>query len=193
MTAARDWRGLLFVAPFVLLYAIILIYPLLRGLWLSFNQVDLFGDGHFVGFGNYARLAQDPIFATAMVNTFVVTLMIVPLLTAIALALAVALNNAGRGAAPQLPAVPTGPNIQESRGTVAPAATATAASCHRLPRSCTSALSLSPSYGFSSRRQPARATYSAAEPIRSSGRLASPSRTSPPPSSCDSMRVIVPK
>ncbi|MBA3527246.1 MAG: sugar ABC transporter permease [Pseudomonadota bacterium] len=99
MTAERDWRGLLFVAPFLLLYSIILIFPLFRGMWLSFNQVDLFGDGHFVGFGNYIRLAQDPIFSTAMINTFVVTLMIVPVLTALALALAIALNNAGRGAA----------------------------------------------------------------------------------------------
>ena len=49
MTSQRDWRGLLFVAPFLLLYSIILIFPLLRGLWLSLNQVDLFGAGHFVG------------------------------------------------------------------------------------------------------------------------------------------------
>ena len=42
MTAERDWRGLLFVAPFVLLYALILIFPLLRGMWLSLSQVDLF-------------------------------------------------------------------------------------------------------------------------------------------------------
>jgi multiple sugar transport system permease protein len=99
MTSERDWRGLLFVAPFLLLYSIILIFPLLRGLWLSLNQVDLFGAGHFVGFGNYARLLNDPIFGTSLVNTFVVTLMIVPALTVIALALALALNRASRSAA----------------------------------------------------------------------------------------------
>ena len=99
MTAERDWRGLIFVAPFVSLYALILIFPLLRGLWLSFNQVDLFGAGHFVGFDNYVRLANDPVFARSMMNTFIVTLMIVPPLTIIALMLALALNNAGRGAA----------------------------------------------------------------------------------------------
>lgn len=99
MTAERDWRGLFFVAPFLFLYSVILIYPLLRGMWLSLNQVDLFGDGHFVGLGNYQRLAVDPVFLTSMVNTFVVTLMIVPVLTVIALLLAIALNNAGRGAA----------------------------------------------------------------------------------------------
>jgi multiple sugar transport system permease protein len=99
MTSERDWRGLLFVAPFLLLYSIILIFPLFRGMWLSLTQVDLFGDGHLVGLGNYARLANDPIFSTALKNTFVVTLMIVPPLTVIALALAIALNNAERGAA----------------------------------------------------------------------------------------------
>jgi multiple sugar transport system permease protein len=99
MTSNRDWRGLLFVAPFLLLYSIILIFPLLRGLWLSFNQVDLFGAGHFVGAGNYVRLAQDPVFGASLVQTFEVTLMIVPALTVIALALALALNRGGRGAA----------------------------------------------------------------------------------------------
>lgn len=99
MNGARDWRGLLFVAPFLLLYSLILIFPLFRGMWLSLNQVDLFGDGRFVGAGNYVRLANDPVFSTALVNTFKVTLMIVPVLTLLALLLALALNNAGRGAA----------------------------------------------------------------------------------------------
>jgi multiple sugar transport system permease protein len=99
MTSSRDWRGLLFVAPFVLLYCLILVFPLLRGAWLSLNQVDLFGAGHFVGGANYVRLAQDPVFATSMMNTVKVSLMIVPVLTIIALALALALNRATRGAA----------------------------------------------------------------------------------------------
>ena len=99
MTSARDWRGLLFVAPFLLLYSVILIFPLLRGLWLSLNQVDLFGDGHFVGAGNYVRLVNDPVFGASLVNTFEVTLMIVPVLTVMALALALALNRASRSAA----------------------------------------------------------------------------------------------
>ena len=43
MTAQRRWRGCLFVAPFLLLSSIILIFPLLRGMWLSLAPVDLFG------------------------------------------------------------------------------------------------------------------------------------------------------
>ena len=99
MTSERDWRGLLFVAPFLLLYSIILIFPLIRGMWLSLNQVDLFGNGHFVGAANYLRLLNDPIFGTSLLNTFEVTLMIVPPLTVIALVLALALNRASRSAA----------------------------------------------------------------------------------------------
>jgi len=97
--AQRRWQGLLFVAPFLLLYCTILIYPLLKGAWLSLYRVDLFGGGTFVGLGNYDRLFADPVFWRSMANTILVTLMIVPPLTIIALALALALNRATRGAA----------------------------------------------------------------------------------------------
>lgn len=102
MTAAgerRDWSGLLFVAPFLTAYLIILIYPLLSGIALSFQRVDLFGGGHFVGLSNYGRLLGDDIFLRSILNTFALALMIVPLLTILALALALALNRATRGAA----------------------------------------------------------------------------------------------
>jgi multiple sugar transport system permease protein len=96
---ARRWDGLLFVAPFLLLYLLILVYPLLKGLWLSLHRIDIFGDGEFIGLGNYARLFADPIFIQSLINTFVVALMVVPPLAIIALALALALNRATRGAA----------------------------------------------------------------------------------------------
>lgn len=99
MTSARNWRGVLFVAPFLLLYSLILVFPLFRGLWLSLNQIDIFGVGHFVGAANYVRLASDPIFATSLENTFVVTLMIVPILTVLSMALALGLNRATISAA----------------------------------------------------------------------------------------------
>lgn len=95
----KDWSGLLFVLPFLLAYVVILIYPLLRGIALSFQNVDLFGRGRFVGLDNYARLFADDTFIASIGATFALALMIVPLLTAIALALALALNRATRGAA----------------------------------------------------------------------------------------------
>ena len=95
----RDWSGLLFVLPFLTAYIIILIYPLLMGMALSLQRVDLFGGGTFVGLDNYARLFADETFLRSILNTFALALMIVPILTVIALALALALNRATRGAA----------------------------------------------------------------------------------------------
>jgi multiple sugar transport system permease protein len=92
-------EGFAFVAPFLFFYFTILLYPLFLGVALSLRQVDLFGGGQFVGLANYVRLASDPVFLQSLVNTFVIALMIVPTLTILALALALALNRATRDAA----------------------------------------------------------------------------------------------
>ncbi len=70
MTSQRDWRGLLYVAPFLLLYSIILIFPLLGGMWLNLNQVDLFGKRSFFGPGNYSSTAQRSGFRSSLLHTF---------------------------------------------------------------------------------------------------------------------------
>lgn len=88
-----------FVGPFLALYLLITILPLFGGIALSLQRVDLFGDGQFVGLANYRRLLTDPVFHQSLRNTFVVALMIVPPLTVLTLALALALNRATRGAA----------------------------------------------------------------------------------------------
>jgi multiple sugar transport system permease protein len=98
VSAARRLEGFAFVLPFLLIYTIVLIYPLLNGIILSFHRADLFGTRTFVGFDNYVRLAGDPVFWQAMGNTFQLTLLIVPVLTAITLALALALNRRSKTA-----------------------------------------------------------------------------------------------
>ena len=88
-----------FVAPFLFFYFAVLIYPLFLGISLSLRRVDLFGGGAFVGLANYGRLAADPVFHQSLINTFLLALIIVPVLTALSLALALALNRATRDAA----------------------------------------------------------------------------------------------
>ena len=95
----RSLAGLAFVGPFLLLYFALLIYPLLNGMLMSLHRVDPFGFGPFVGLDNYARIAADPVAGQAFLNTFKVTLMIVPALTVLSLALALALNRPTRSAA----------------------------------------------------------------------------------------------
>jgi len=92
--------GFAFVAPFLLVYIVLLIYPLINGIILSFQRVDLFGGGRFVGLDNYSRLLADPVFHQSLLNTFKLAFLIVPTLTILALLLALALNKPGR-----LPAV----------------------------------------------------------------------------------------
>ena len=100
MRQGRDrLAGLAFVGPFLLLYSFLLIYPLLMGIGLSFHRADLFGARRFVGVENYARALADPIFWQALWNTFKLTFLIVLPLTAITLALALALNRATKTAA----------------------------------------------------------------------------------------------
>lgn len=97
--AAGRLQGFAFVGPFLILYAAILIYPLLLGIGISFHRADLFGARRWAGFDNYARLLADPVFHQSILNTFKLALLIVPPLTLIALLLALALNNATRTAA----------------------------------------------------------------------------------------------
>lgn len=98
-TPFTRYAGYAFVGPFVALYAFLLIVPLVMGIVFSFQQADLFGARKWVGFANYLRLASDPVFHSALGNTLLLTAMIVPVLTALTLALALALNRATRGAA----------------------------------------------------------------------------------------------
>lgn len=95
----RRLEGFLFIGPFLLLYAGLLILPLLLGIGISFNHADLFGARQWTGLDNYTRLFADPIFWQSVLNTFKVALLIVPPLTILALLLALALNRATRGAA----------------------------------------------------------------------------------------------
>lgn len=91
--------GLLFVAPYLSVFAVLLIYPLLSGMWLSLHKADLFGGSQFIGLENYARLFRDAVFLKAVRNTLYFVLLTVPLLTVIGLALALALNHGSRWSA----------------------------------------------------------------------------------------------
>lgn len=95
----RRFEGLAFVAPFLLVYVAVLIYPLLLGIGISFHRADLFGARRWVGLENYALVLSDPVFHQALGNTLLLALLIVPPLTVIAFLLALALNRATRGAA----------------------------------------------------------------------------------------------
>jgi multiple sugar transport system permease protein len=96
---AGVWTNGLFVAPFLIVYLALLIYPLLAGMSLSLHKADLFGGAVFVGLENFGRLMRDGVFLQAVRNTFYFVLLTVPALAVISLGLALALNRSTRSAA----------------------------------------------------------------------------------------------
>lgn len=63
--------GYVFVAPFVIVFLIFSVYPVLRTLYLSFTDAKLAGVGeqHFVWFDNYKRVFTDKFFWRSLWNT----------------------------------------------------------------------------------------------------------------------------
>jgi multiple sugar transport system permease protein len=90
------WTNGLFVLPFLVVYLLLLVMPLVYGWWLSLGNADLLaGTGRFVGVDNYVALWRDPIFSGAVRNTFVFVLMTTPAFVIVGLGLALALNRPG--------------------------------------------------------------------------------------------------
>lgn len=61
--------GYLFVAPFVIVFLIFCVYPVLRTLYLSFTDYQGFGKPVVIGFSNYERVITDKFFWRDLWNT----------------------------------------------------------------------------------------------------------------------------
>lgn len=68
LTAYNNW-GYAFVAPFVIVFLIFSVYPVLRTLYLSFTDLKVMGEPHFIGLDNYIRVVTDKFFWKALWNT----------------------------------------------------------------------------------------------------------------------------
>jgi multiple sugar transport system permease protein len=94
---APRWANGLFVAPFVVVYAALLVVPVFFGWWLSLRNIDLLGDtSRWVGVRNFEALFRDRIFRGAVWNTFRFVLMTAPAFVILGLVLALALNRPGK-------------------------------------------------------------------------------------------------
>lgn len=86
--------GWLFVLPTLIGLMILNIIPIFQTIYQSFFKTGAFGQGNvFVGVQNYLKLFQDVEVLKALRNTIVYTVLEVPLSVAIALVLAVLLNQ----------------------------------------------------------------------------------------------------
>ena len=81
------------MAPFVVIYGVLFVYPTIKMVEQSLTNAPLIGAGKWVGFDNYFRLASDRLFSVAVWNTiYFVILSVIPS-TLLALAVALGVNR----------------------------------------------------------------------------------------------------
>ncbi|MDT0346236.1 carbohydrate ABC transporter permease [Streptomyces litchfieldiae] len=87
-----------FVAPFLVVYALFLIWPLVSGLWYSLNETNLAGiNTEFIGLDNYREALGDDQMWDSLGNTLRFTAMITPLIVIVAFGLALLAHNIKHG------------------------------------------------------------------------------------------------
>jgi len=96
----QKWREIykvrwpyLFISPFYILFLIFGIYPILFSFYLSFTEWKGLGPIKFVGLRNFELLFKDKVFWQSLTNGVILFFMYVPIMTFLALVLAVILNS----------------------------------------------------------------------------------------------------
>lgn len=97
MSPQRHFRPWLFILPGLLTGAIILGIPIVQAFWNSLHQLRLYrlDQKIFIGFENYVRLWQDPIFLLSVRTTFVFTIGCTVLSVVMALLIASIMSTRG--------------------------------------------------------------------------------------------------
>ena len=103
-SASGSWRtwqwyvgNFLFVLPFLILFGIFILRPILASLQMSFFRWEIFGPKPFIGFENYDELLNDDLWWVALRNTAYFAFLTSALLTVIPIFIAIALNKPFRG------------------------------------------------------------------------------------------------
>ena len=99
LTRSRVRSAWLFMAPMLVVLALVAGWPLLRTIWFGFTDANLsdLSAAQFVGLINYLYLLQDPDWWNAVWNTFVFATVSVTLETVLGLGIALALDAHFRG------------------------------------------------------------------------------------------------
>jgi lactose/L-arabinose transport system permease protein len=83
----------LFISPFYILFLIFGVYPILFSFYLSFTEWKGLGPIKFIALRNFELLLKDKVFWQSMTNGVILFFLYVPIMTFLALVLAVILNS----------------------------------------------------------------------------------------------------
>ena len=88
-------KAWLYLMPAILFLGVFMVYPLVDVLIYSLEEGYNFASQtyHGIGFYNYAYVLHDPYFLRAVINTFILVIITVPLSTGIALLISVGLSS----------------------------------------------------------------------------------------------------
>ncbi len=89
----RKWLPYLLVSPYIIFVGVFVLFPVVFSFILTFHKWNIIAPMKFIGVDNYTRLFQDRLFWTSIVNTLKFLLLHIPLQIAVALFLAVLLNQ----------------------------------------------------------------------------------------------------
>ena len=94
----RNRAGWYFIAPALVLISVFFFLPVVASLLLSVTDFDIYAvadraNARFIGLRNYAAILQNPVFWTAVKNTFYFALVGGPLTVAASLAAALLINS----------------------------------------------------------------------------------------------------
>lgn len=90
-----DRRGWWFVAPFLVVFALVFLAPIAYAVWLSlFQEQVFFGGTRFVGLDNYATALADAKFWDSFLRVLLFLVVQVPVMLLLALVAALAIDSA---------------------------------------------------------------------------------------------------
>lgn len=96
-TPQRQWiwneiRGVAFLAPFLIIFLIFLLWPVANGVYVSLHEWTIFGKVRFVGIENYTKVFTSEKFYRYLWNSIYYVLISTPIIILLGLALGLLVN-----------------------------------------------------------------------------------------------------
>ncbi|WP_410772202.1 carbohydrate ABC transporter permease [Fontibacillus sp. BL9] len=91
-----DVQALLFLLPFLVVYFMFTIWPMIKGVEMSFYKWTLIKKMKYVGLGNYERMFQDHEFWASIWHSTIFVIITTPLMIVLAIILALIANRNSR-------------------------------------------------------------------------------------------------
>lgn len=90
---AKAFGPYLFILPKLVVFAVFMLYPLVRAIMLTFEGGAILSGLEYVGLRNYGKILDDELFWTGLRNSFYYTILVIPSVLIVGIALAALLNR----------------------------------------------------------------------------------------------------